>query len=268
MKTIKDTLAGIYDDPALRSNIIPLFLGNPGLGKTVLIKEFAKERGVQVVDFIASQRNPFEISGMAIPDRDLKKMDIWDFDTLLQMKDGDILFFDEVLNGNPAVLNACLTLLENRETISGKKLADILIVAAANPQGMAVLTPQIKERFVWYDMVYSPVLWQEYMSRKYGMPESVSRQLSTLIREEDFTGRNFNTPRSLDKAVDMVIKGVNTPYKSLIGIILETLITNTTGQKVQLTKDKVLEPDEKISWLKLINYKNSNKNEETKEQEV
>ena len=34
--------------------------------KTVILKEFAKEKGINVVEFITSQRNPFEISGMAI----------------------------------------------------------------------------------------------------------------------------------------------------------------------------------------------------------
>jgi len=149
MNKMKEILEKVYNVPELRKSIVPLFIGNPGLGKTVIIEEFAKEKGVNIVEFITSQRNPFEISGMAMPDRDAKKMAIWDFDGMLNMKDGDILFFDEILNGNPSVLNACLTLIEQRVMISGKKLPDIMIVAAANPQGMVPITPQIKERFVW-----------------------------------------------------------------------------------------------------------------------
>lgn len=38
-----------------------------------------------------------------------------------------------------------------------------MIVAAANPQGMAPLTPQIKERFLWYNVVFDPTMWKEYM---------------------------------------------------------------------------------------------------------
>ena len=45
-----------------------------------------------------------------MPDKDTKKMTYFNFDKLENLKDGDILFFDELLNGNPVVLNACLTL--------------------------------------------------------------------------------------------------------------------------------------------------------------
>ena len=159
MKKIYKVLEGVYNNETLRRTIVPLFIGNTGLGKTVMIQQFAKDKGVNIVELITSQRNPFEISGLGMPDKETKRMSFWDFDTLLEMKDGDILFFDEMLNGNPVVLNACLTLLEGRRMISGKKLPDIMIVAAANPQGMMPLTPQIKERFVWYNIEFNSNMW-------------------------------------------------------------------------------------------------------------
>lgn len=66
MNKIKSILEGIYTQPTLRKSIVPLFIGNPGLGKTVLIEEFAREKGVKVVEFITSQMSPFEISGIAM----------------------------------------------------------------------------------------------------------------------------------------------------------------------------------------------------------
>lgn len=66
MKIITEVLEKIYHNKELRRSIVPLFLGNPGIGKTVLIYEFANKIGVNVVEFITSQRNPFEISGLAI----------------------------------------------------------------------------------------------------------------------------------------------------------------------------------------------------------
>jgi MoxR-like ATPase len=66
MKDMKKILEGIYENKELRKSIVPLFLGNPGLGKTVIIKEFAKSKKAKVVEFITSQRNPFEISGLAM----------------------------------------------------------------------------------------------------------------------------------------------------------------------------------------------------------
>lgn len=66
MNQIKEILEKVYTNDSLRKTIVPLFLGNPGLGKTVVIQEFAKEKGVKLVELITSQMSPFEISGIAM----------------------------------------------------------------------------------------------------------------------------------------------------------------------------------------------------------
>ena len=66
MKTIKEILPKIYNNKELRRKVVPLFIGDPGLGKTVMIEEFAKEKGVQLIELITSQMSPFEISGIAM----------------------------------------------------------------------------------------------------------------------------------------------------------------------------------------------------------
>ena len=257
MKKIYEVLEGVYTNDSLRRTIVPLFVGNPGIGKTVIIDKFAKDKGVKIVELITSQMSPFEISGIAYPDKDSKKMEYYNFDKLENLVDGDILFFDELLNGNPVVLNACLTILEQRRFISGKPLPNIMIVAAANPQGMAPLTPQIKERFVWYDVKFNPAMWSEYMFNKYGLIKPIASKLSTLIQnEKDFNGNNFHTPRSIDKAVNMIIRGIPTPYEAEIKPILETLIENKLNKNVTLEEGKEMVPNEQMSWLQLIRIKN------------
>lgn len=257
MKKIYEVLEGVYTNDSLRRTIVPLFVGNPGIGKTVIIEQFAKDKGVKHVELITSQMSPFEISGIAFPDKDSKKMEYYNFDKLENLQDGDILFFDELLNGNPVVLNACLTILEQRRFISGKPLPNIMIVAAANPQGMAPLTPQIKERFLWYDVKFSSEMWAEYMFKKYGLVKPIASKLSALITKEEFTGNNFYTPRSIDKAVNMIIHGVPTYYENTIKPILETLIENKTGNTVVLSDGKEIAPNEQMSWLQLIRLKDN-----------
>lgn len=253
MKQMKEILEKVYINESLRKRIVPLFIGNPGVGKTAIIEEFAKEKNVKLVELITSQMSPFEISGICIPSHETQKMMYYNFDRLDDLKDGDILFFDELLNGNPTVLNACLTILEQRTMISGKKLPNIMIVAAANPQGMTPLTPQIKERFVWYDVKFDSNSWQKFIGKKYGMPTNISKLLVNLIQNESFTsGHNFNTPRSIDKAIEMIIYDVPTPYESTILPILKTHITNTLKEDVDLGNGKILSPNEMVSYLDLI----------------
>lgn len=135
----------------------------PGLSKTSQINQWAEEHGRRVFELIISQRMPSEISGMPMPNSNTQKMEIYDFNTLLEMKDGDILFFDEFTNGNIQTLNACLTLIQDRMMLSGKKLPSVLIVAAGNPQGSCELLPQTKQRFFWTNVTFSPEMWAAYL---------------------------------------------------------------------------------------------------------
>lgn len=255
MKNIKSVLEGIYSNPELRKKIVPLFIGNPGLGKTAIIEQFAKEKGVKLVELITSQMSPFEISGICIPDKDTKQMMYYNLDKLETLKDGDILFFDELLNGNPIVLNACLTILEQRRFISGKALPDILIVAAANTQGMVPLTPQIKRRFVWYPVKFDKDMWVEYMTNEYSITKNIGDKMSKLIVDEDFTNNNFNTPADLDKAVAMLLKDIYTPYEDHILPILSENIENKLTEEVDLGNGEILMPNQMMSWIELIRFK-------------
>ena len=103
MKNIKHLL-DIVDKQ--RDNIALGLMSDPGLSKTSQINQWAEEHGRKVYEFITSQRMPSEISGMPMPVDESRTMEIFDFNLLLDMKEGDILFFDEFTNGNIMTLNA------------------------------------------------------------------------------------------------------------------------------------------------------------------
>ena len=252
---IKDILESIYNDPEIRSTVVPLFMSNSGMGKTYIIEEFMKEKGVYRPPLVLSQRMPYEVSGMSLVDKEKDVMRYYDFDSLLELKDGDILFIDETYNANPLTLSAFLTFLESRIMISGKKLPNIMIVAAANPQGMPVLTPQVRRRFLQYDIIFDDESLKNFLFKKYMLPNTISQKLCHLIKNEDFTAYNYSTSADIDKAINMIIRGMKTPYESLVTPILETLVENKTGKKVVLEEGKELAPNEQISWLQLIRLK-------------
>lgn len=66
MKKIEEILERTYENGELRKSIVPLFIGNPGLGKTKLIEKFAERKKVRLIELITSQMSPFEISGIAM----------------------------------------------------------------------------------------------------------------------------------------------------------------------------------------------------------
>lgn len=222
--------------------------------KSQLIHNFAKSKGVDIIEMIASQMSPFEVSGICIPSHTKERMIYYDFDSLVNLKEGSILFLDELPNANPSVLNAMLTLIESRRMISGKKLPNIMIVAAGNPHGMTPMTPQVKERFVWYNLSFEEKSWIDYMINKYDITLNIGRKLAKLIKEEEFTGQNFKSPRSIDKAVNMLIKQVETPYSNTILPILEELITNNSENTIMI-KNKEFLKGETMKWITIKQYK-------------
>lgn len=201
-----NVLEKTYENPVLRKSTVPLFMSNPGIGKTTIIREFAESKGVKMLKMTLSQRMPNEVVGMVMPDIKSGTLKVFDSYELSSLNDGDILFIDEVFNGTlKQTLDAFLNLLEDRTLPSGKKMANIMIVGASNPQGLINLTPQIKERFIRYDPKFCKEEYQTYLKFNYGMPESISSNLCILIQKEKFEDNwNYHSPRSIEKAINQI----------------------------------------------------------------
>jgi hypothetical protein len=266
---MKDILEIAYKN---RGTIVPAFISNPGLGKTSIINEFANEKQVKVVEIITSQIMPTEISGIAMPVNETGRMQIYDFDRLLSLEDGDILFFDELLNGNQMVLNACLTLIESRIMISGKKLPDIMICAAGNPQDACRISPQIKQRFLWVDCSFDDKMFQTYLENKYSikMPKDLYQEIVECISSEEFDVlcSNYITPRSIDKYFSIgmnhladlqVIADALPAVKSILCKITNIIEWNKT-EKVTEAKWNTFAKEHNIE-MSMIEFANSNKDE-------
>ena len=222
---IIEILEGVYSSKLLRKTMVPLFLSSPGQGKSKTIKQFAKSKGKKMVKITLSQRMPNEVVGMLMPDADSGQMVIFDSSELLSLVDGDVLFIDEAFNGTlKQTLDAVLNFLEDRRLPSGKKVADVLIVAASNPQGMMPLTPQIKERFIMYKLAFNALSFASYLNDKYGMPPVIANRMAQLVHKEKFDildKWNFSSGRSIEKAFTAYCLGVPTPYKDILSPLLD-----------------------------------------------
>ena len=200
MKNIKHLL-DIVDKQ--RDNIALGLMSDPGLSKTSQINQWAEEHGRKVYEFITSQRMPSEISGMPMPVDESRTMEIFDFNLLLNMKEGDILFFDEFTNGNIMTLNACLTLVQDRMMLSGKKLPSIIVVAAGNPQGRCDLLPQTKQRFLWVTVKFDRTCWGDYIRETWSMSptKNLLDEIEEQYRNFDPNTWNYLTPRTAENLI-------------------------------------------------------------------
>lgn len=206
-----------------RDEMALALMSDPGLSKTSQCKQWCKEHGRHYFEFITSQRMPSEISGMAMPDADTKRMKIYDFDYLLDMKDGDVLAFDEFTNGNIMTLNACLTLIQERNMMSGRKLPSILIVAMGNPQGKCDMLPQTKQRFLWLNVKFDEEAWCEWVEKELNVVPT--QKLIDIIKSTYRSGfeirdYNYMTARTVTNLLKLAktVNSTNAIWHNMYGV--------------------------------------------------
>ena len=197
-----DKVEGLLESMyAVRDRIVPCLIGDPGIGKTEGVNEFARKKGVKVVEFILSNTIPSEVSGIRMPDRETKKMEVFDDARMASLKDGDILFFDEVLEAPDILRSACLTLIQSRIMASGRKLPDVMIVAASNPVASPKSMAQsFRDRFVFVDVVCDWKKWTDWFAstrKKMITDHRIPKQLCSASY-----GYNTLTPRKLTALYD------------------------------------------------------------------
>lgn len=252
-----DVLNKTYNNPILRKTTVPLFMSSPGIGKTNITEEFVKKyiesKGNKMVTMVLPNLMPNEAVGGVYPNQTTRVWEFYDSEKLSCLKDGDCLFLDEVFNGTlKQTLDAMLNVIGQRRLGSGKKMANVMIVAASNPQGLINLTPQIKERFIKYDLKFNKEGYQTYLKNKYGMPETISQHLCTLIGKEKFESNewNFNTPRSIEKAINQIGCEIESPYSDILLPFLKQKIKSPMD--ISLLNIKKEEEVEYINILKLL----------------
>lgn len=194
-----------------RDEIVVCLLGAPGIGKTQSVYQFAEGKGAKVVEIIASQILPNEVSGITMPVDGTHSMEIYDHARLSSLEDGDILFFDELLQAPEQTLSACLTLIQERRLLSGKKLPDIMIVAAANPIGNPKRIPlSIRQRFQFANVFWNYEAWVSHMMSKHPQLDTdygkekllLVSELITTEDEESAVKWNVFTPRNATKWIE------------------------------------------------------------------
>lgn len=200
----------MIDKDGVRDQIVPCFMGCPGIGKTHEIERYAKDRGKKVVHIIASQILPSEVSGITMPDKEAGGMTVYDHVRLSSLKDGDILFFDELLQGQQQVLSACLTLIQERRLMSDKPLPDVMIVAAANPLANPNQLPAaIRDRFLFIGMEFDFVEWKQYMKDSQGIIIEDSMRNEIDASDTSVVGWNAQTPRTVTKLCKFITNNID-----------------------------------------------------------
>lgn len=227
----------------LRSEIVPCLVGPPGIGKTAAVMQHAKSHGAKVVKIVASRCIPSETVGMTMPDHKNRSMAIYNSMQLSSLRDGDILFLDELLEAEQFVLSTLLTVIESREMADGTPLPDIQIVAATNDTiPPEQLKGNIRQRFMFQRFSVDWEQTRKYILDKTGfdLPSSCGAHLCD--KGNDY---NFLTPRSLTKLclwVDSVPSGDLARTAQIINEIWSSTIGSTIAECRRSRDSKINTP--------------------------
>jgi len=146
-----------------RSGVPALLWGPPGVGKTASLRALGARLGVPMVEVITSIREPADFLGLpVVVDGGVKYVpSSW----VEELKDGGILFFDEISTAPPAVQAALLRVVLERRVGEHQLPDTVWVVAAANPPDQAAggwdLAPPLANRFMHLQWRHDAMRWAE-----------------------------------------------------------------------------------------------------------
>jgi len=204
---------------------VPTFLwGAPGIGKSSIVKQIAKSRGIGFIDLRLALMDPTDLKGIPFYDKDSHTA-LWAPPAFLP-KDGEgILFLDELNSAAPSVQASAYQLILDRRVGEYELPDGWAIVAAGNREGDRGVTYRmpspLANRFVHFEMDVDVEDWRLW-AYKNAIDERVISYIS-YKNEHLFTfdaksdAKSFATPRSWEY--------VNSVLKSRVSedLLLETI---------------------------------------------
>lgn len=227
-----------------RDKKVPLFIGDPGIAKTRGIFGFAQKKGVKVVQFILSNTIPSEVSGIRMPDRDTKKLEVFDDSRMASLQDGDILFFDEILEAPPMLWSACLTLIQDRVMASGRPLPDVMICAASNPVAApGLIPPSVRDRFDIIELEFDFDDWRSWFWETHGAdPRKIRGRLQgdsdqyNILSPRKFTSSYLwaKTEHDAGHDMDIVQKVLTAEFDAVVAEVIMEMAAERDDEKMIL----------------------------------
>lgn len=155
----------------MKVGLTPLVTSSPGMGKSSIVQQIAKDYRLKLLDLRLSQCTPEDLQGF--PMRNGNKATFTPFDTFPIEEDeipegyqGWLLFLDELTSASKPVQAAAYKLILDRQVGSYALHENVAIVAAGNKISDKAVVNQmstaLQSRLVHYEMTISSQEWLEY----------------------------------------------------------------------------------------------------------
>ena len=192
-----------------------LIFGKSGIGKTAIVKEYAEENGLKLLDYDLAGRLPEEVAGIPAVNGDYytRTLDKELEDFFKVEGEGYILLFDEINQGSPDTLNTLYRITHPNPAMrvwAGHKIGKCQVVACGNmsdgTDGTVYLTDlptPLINRFYVFELVASNKDTTNYLKAKYKNIPQVAKYIRVMLD-------NDISPRDIDE----VLKNLQYDYSS------------------------------------------------------
>lgn len=217
----------------LSAQNVPIFVwGAPGIGKSSIVKQIAKDRNIGFIDLRLSLMDPTDLKGIPFYDKDSHTA-LWAPPAFLPKEGEGILFLDELNTAPPSVQASAYQLILDR-AVGEYSLPDgWAIVAAGNREGDRGVTYRmaapLANRFVHLEMEVNLEDWRMW-GYKSGLDERIIAYIGyknehLFMFDPKSEVKSFATPRSWEY-VDAILKS------SLEPSLLLDAIAGAVGKEV------------------------------------
>lgn len=198
---------------ALIEQKVPTFLwGAPGIGKSSIIKQIAKTKGIGFIDLRLALMDPTDLKGIPFYDKESHTA-LWAPPAFLPKEGEGILFLDELNSAPPSVQASAYQLILDRKVGEYALPLGWAIVAAGNREGDRGVTYRmpspLANRFVHFEMEVDIDDWRLWAYKNEVDAKIISyisyknEHLFTFDAKSDV--KSFATPRSWEY-VDSILK--------------------------------------------------------------
>ena len=238
-KILRMQLKTLAEHPELAHVLPPLMVwGAPGLGKSSIIRSIAEELGIKFIDVRLAQREPVDVRGLPVPDRENKKVD-WMVSGEWPRDGRGILLFDELTAADRSLQVAAYELILDRRLGDLYKVPDGWYICAAGNrvEDAAVSTTMssaLANRFMHVELGEDVDAWAHW-ANQHNIHPSVTGFLrfrpECLFRQSDENlERGWPTPRAWER-VSIMMNIVPADDEELLRKLVYGLVGNRAGME-------------------------------------
>lgn len=226
-------------DPESSFNVPPLMVwGPPGCGKSTIIKNAAAKLGIKFVDFRLSQREPVDLKGLPVPNKETNTVEWFPTSDLPTDQDSaGILLFDEISAADRSLQVAAYELILDRRLGNTYTMPKkwVIIAAGNRTQDRAVATTMssaLANRFMHVEIEPDQESWTKWAQFNGIHPSVVGfiqyRPDKLFNMKDENLERGWPSPRAWER-VSHVLKIYSGAKTEFVRKLVYGLVGNRAG---------------------------------------